>query len=66
MTKQEQFRQNEINKLAYVLDKVKLDAISTIGSLNNGFGQWYAKAAYSVKELFKEQGVELTCEEVEA
>lgn len=46
MTEIEQFRQNEINELAYVLDKAKLDAISTIGSLNNGFGQWYAKAAY--------------------
>ena len=42
--------QNEkqaIEEMAEVLEKAKIDAHTTIGSMNNGFGMWYATAVYN-------------------
>ena len=36
-------KQKEIEKMATDLDKAKELALGTVGSLNNGFGGWYAK-----------------------
>lgn len=36
-------KQNEIEKMAADLDKAKELALGYVGSLNNGFGGWYAK-----------------------
>lgn len=36
-----------IEELAQVLDKAKEDALATIGSLNRGWGTWYAEAVYA-------------------
>lgn len=36
-------KQKEIKKMAADLDKAKELALGTVGSLNNGFGGWYAK-----------------------
>lgn len=36
-------KQKEIEKMAAALDKAKELALGTVGSLNNGFGGWYAK-----------------------
>ena len=36
-----------IEELAAVLDKAKEDALATIGSMNYGFGVWYANAIYN-------------------
>ena len=36
-------KQKEIEKMAADLDKAKELALGTVGSLNNGFGGWYAK-----------------------
>ena len=37
-------KQKEIKKMAADLDKAKELALGTVGSLNNGFGSWYAKS----------------------
>lgn len=37
----------QIEKMAMVLDEAKIDARATIGSMNYGFGMWYAKALYN-------------------
>lgn len=37
-------KQKEIEKMAADLDKAKELALGTVGSLNNGFGGWYAKS----------------------
>lgn len=42
MTKQEQ-----INEMAEILEKAYVDARSNCGSLNQGFGMWYAKYLYN-------------------
>jgi hypothetical protein len=36
-----------IDELAQVLDKAKEDALATIGSLNRGWGTWYAEAVHN-------------------
>ena len=36
-------KEKEIEKMAADLDKAKELALGTVGSLNNGFGGWYAK-----------------------
>ena len=36
-------KQKEIEKMAADLTKAKELALGTVGSLNNGFGGWYAK-----------------------
>lgn len=36
-------KQKEIEKMAADLDKAKELALGTVGSLNNGFGGWFAK-----------------------
>jgi hypothetical protein len=37
----------QIEEMANVLEKAKIDALATIGSMNHGFGMWYAKALYN-------------------
>lgn len=37
----------QIEEMARVLDEAKIDALATIGSMNYGFGMWYAKALYN-------------------
>lgn len=53
-------KEKEIEKMAADLDKAKELALGTVGSLNNGFGGWYAKCLvekgygdvrYAVKEV---------------
>ena len=34
--------QNERERLIELLEEAKIKALETIGSLNNGFGEWYA------------------------
>ena len=43
----EQIEKQAIEELAQVLDKAKEDALATIGSLNRGWGTWYAEAVYA-------------------
>lgn len=56
--------EKEIEEMAEVLEQAKINALYTIGSLNNGFGHWYANALFSagygnVKEAVKEFAEEL-------
>lgn len=37
----------QIEEMAEVLDAAKINALATIGSLNDGFGMWYARAMYN-------------------
>lgn len=37
----------QIEEMANVLEKAKIDALATIGSMNHGFGMWYAQALYN-------------------
>lgn len=37
----------QIEEMAEVLENAKIDARATIGSMNNGFGVWYAQALYN-------------------
>lgn len=39
--------QEMLEEMAQVLETAKIKALATIGSLNNGFGEWYAKALYN-------------------
>lgn len=44
----------QIEEMAEVLEKAKIDALATIGSMNNGFGMWYAQALeLDIKEITK-------------
>ncbi len=52
-------KEKEIEEMASVLERAKISAIVTIGSLNKGFGYWYAdslvNAGYgNVKQAVKE------------
>ena len=40
-------REKQIEEMAQVLETAKIKALATIGSLNNGFGEWYAKALHN-------------------
>lgn len=51
--------QNEkqaIEEMAKVLEKAKIDAHTTIGSMNNGFGMWYATAVYNTGYRKQKEG----------
>lgn len=37
----------QIEEMANVIEKAKIDALATIGSMNHGFGMWYAQALYN-------------------
>lgn len=37
----------EIAEIAKALEEAKISALGTIGSLNKGFGHWYAEALYN-------------------
>ena len=39
--------EKQIEEMAKVLEAAKINALSTIGSLNDGFGMWYATALYN-------------------
>lgn len=42
-----QEREKQIEEMAKVLENAKIDAHATIGSMNRGFGVWYANALYT-------------------
>ena len=39
-------KEKQIEEMAKVLDAARINALATIGSLNDGFGMWYARAMY--------------------
>ena len=39
--------EKQIEEMASVLENAKMDALATIGSMNHGFGRWYAQALYN-------------------
>ena len=43
----EQNEKQAIKEMANILEQAKIDAHVTIGSMNYGFGMWYAKACYT-------------------
>ena len=43
----EQNEKQAIAEMANILEQAKIDAHATIGSMNYGFGMWYAKACYN-------------------
>ena len=43
----EQNEKQAIEEMADILEQAKIDAHATIGSMNYGFGMWYAKACYN-------------------
>ena len=40
-------QEKQIEEMAEVLENAKIEAHATIGSMNNGFGVWYAQALYN-------------------
>lgn len=40
-------KEKQIEEMAEVLEAAKINALATIGSMNDGFGAWYAKALYN-------------------
>ena len=44
---EKQIEKQAIEEIASVLEQAKIDALATIGSMNEGFGMWYAKAIYN-------------------
>ena len=40
-------KEKQIEEMASVLENAKIDALATIGSMNHGFGVWYAQALYN-------------------
>lgn len=40
-------KEKQIEEMAEMLENAKLQARGTVGSLNNGFGMWYATALYN-------------------
>ena len=40
-------KEKQIEEMAEVLDAARINALATIGSLNDGFGMWYARAMYN-------------------
>lgn len=44
---EEQNEKQAIAEMANILEQAKIDAHATIGSMNYGFGMWYAKACYN-------------------
>ena len=41
-------QEKQIEEMAEILEAAKINALATIGSLNDGFGMWYATALYNV------------------
>ena len=39
--------EKQIEEMADILEKAKINALATIGSMNEGFGMWYATALYN-------------------
>ena len=40
-------KEKQIEEMGAVLEKAKIEANATIGSMNNGFGTWYAQSLYN-------------------
>ena len=40
-------KEKQIEEMAEDLETAKVNALATIGSMNDGFGAWYAKALYN-------------------
>ena len=45
--REEGSREKQIEEMADLLENAKMDARATIGSMNHGFGIWYASALYT-------------------
>lgn len=41
-------KEQQLEEMANVLEQAKIAALGTIGSLNRGWGMWYAEALYAV------------------
>lgn len=44
-------------ELSDILDQAKIKALSTVGSLNNGFGGWYSKPVANYVKLYAQEAV---------
>lgn len=44
-------------ELSDILDQAKIEALATIGSLNNGFGGWYSKPVANYVKLYAQEAV---------
>lgn len=44
-------------ELSDILDQAKIEALSTVGSLNNGFGGWYSKPVANYVKLYAQEAV---------
>ena len=45
--KEKQIDKQAVEEMAEVLEEAKINAHATIGSMNGGFGMWYAEALYN-------------------
>ena len=44
-------------ELSDILDQAKIEALSTVGSLNNGFGGWYSESVANYVKLYAQEAV---------
>ena len=44
-------------ELSDILDKKRIEALATIGSLNNGFGGWYSEPIVNYVKLYAQEAV---------
>ena len=56
-------KEKQIEEMADVLERAKVNACATIGSMNSGFGMWYATALYTEGYRKQSEGEWITDEE---
>ena len=44
-------------ELSDILDQAKIEALATVGSLNNGFGGWYSEPVANYVKLYAQEAV---------
>ena len=44
-------------ELSDILDQAKIEALATVGSLNNGFGGWYSESVANYVKLYVQEAV---------
>ena len=49
-------KEKQIEEMADVLERAKVNACATIGSMNSSFGMWYATALYTEGYRKQEEG----------
>ena len=52
--------EKQIEEMASILENAKIDALATIGSMNHGFGVWYAQALYNAGYRKQSDGAWIT------